>query len=59
MDRQGTLDTTQLYNWGYRYVIVDETAGRVLSKTARDDVFGLSNRIGDCAGHDVYRLQAN
>ena len=59
MDRQGTLNISQLYNWGYRYVIVDETAGRVLSKTARDDVFGLSNRIGDCLEHDVYRLQGN
>ena len=57
MDRQGTLKVSQLYNWGYRYVIVDETAGRVLSRTARDDVFGLSNRIEDCAEHDVYRLQ--
>ena len=56
MDRQGTLNVSQLYNWGYRYVIVDETAGRVLSKTARDDVFGLKNRLADCAEHDVYRL---
>ena len=58
MDRQGTLDLSQLYNWGYRYVIVDETAGRVLSKTARDDVFGLNNRVEDCTEHDVYRLLA-
>ena len=58
MDRQGALNTSQLYDWGYRYVIVDETAGRVLSKTARDDVFGLSNRIGDCSEYDVYRLQS-
>ena len=58
MDRQGTLNISQLYDWGYRYVIVDETAGRVLSKTARDDVFGLSNRIGDCPEHDVFRLSS-
>ena len=57
MDRQGKLQISQLYDWGYRYVIVDETAGRVLSKTARDDVFGLHNRIEDCSNYDVYRLQ--
>ena len=39
MDRQGTLNISQLYNWGYRYVIVDETRVEAV-KTARDDVFG-------------------
>ena len=51
------MKVSQLYDWGYRYVIVDETAGRVLSRTARDDVFGVVNRIEDCADYDVYRLE--
>ena len=56
MDRQGDLNTELLYEWGYRYAIVDKTAGRVLSKTARDDVFGVYNRIADCTEHAVYQL---
>lgn len=56
MDRQGELNTDLLYEWGYRYAIVDKTAGRVLSKTARDDVFGVENRIVNCPEHAVYQL---
>jgi hypothetical protein len=56
MDNRGDLNVGQLYDWGYRFAIVDETAGRVLSKKARDDIFGVDNRILDCPTIDVYRL---
>jgi len=57
MDNRGELDVQQLYDWGYRFAIVDETAGRVLSRKARDDIFGVDNRILDCPTIDVYRLK--
>jgi len=56
MDGRGALDTGQLYAWGYRYVIVDETAGRVLARRARNDIFGVDNQIIDCPTIDVYQI---
>ncbi len=57
MDGRGELDVSALYDWGYRTVIVDESSGRVVTRRARDDIFGLDNRILDCETVDVYRLR--
>ncbi len=57
MEGRGDLDVGTLYDWGYRTVIVDESSGRVVSRRARDDVFGVDNRILDCETMDVYELR--
>ena len=58
MDGNGQLDIQQLSDWGYRYAIVDKTAGRILSRRARDDVFGSENLVLSCPLQDIYKLPA-
>ena len=56
MEGKGSLDVSQLTEWGYRYAIVDKTTGRLLERRARDDVFGEENRIKSCHTIDIYQL---
>ena len=56
MEGKGQLQVSQLSNWGYRYVIVDKTTGRLLERRARDEVLGEENRLKSCDTIDIYQL---
>jgi len=56
MEGRGTLDVQTLANWGYTHVFVDRTVGKILSRRARDEVFGSKMQIHSCSSVDIYQM---
>ena len=48
VDMNGNINIQQLQSFGYQYVLIDKTAGRVLTRHARDNVFGSMKLIEEC-----------
>jgi hypothetical protein len=52
----GTLDTSRLSRWGYKWAIVDVRASKTLRTRAHDDVFGADAFVERCGDVEIYRL---